>query len=66
MGSKDVARVTLACTKAQEKKAYADNEPHFVSTERISTLDAQVEVHCIFGERADVVCVPTDFHVLRG
>jgi len=50
-----VKKVSLACTTLQEKKAYADNEPHFTATERISTLDPQVEVHCIFGERSDVV-----------
>ncbi|TFY53031.1 hypothetical protein EVJ58_g9677 [Rhodofomes roseus] len=55
---KDVSKVTLACSTLQEKKAYADNEPHFTAVERIVTLDPAVEVHCILGERSDVVCVP--------
>ncbi|KAH9923362.1 alpha/beta-hydrolase [Fomitopsis serialis] len=51
----DVTKVSLACTTLQEKKAFADTEPHFTATERIGTLDPQIEVHCILGERSDVV-----------
>lgn len=57
----EVTKVTLACTTAQEKKAYADSEPHFLATDCVSTLDPQVELHFIFGERSDVVCVMTGF-----
>ena len=53
----DAAKVTLACTTAQEKKAYADSEPHFLATERVRTLDPQTELHFILGERSDVVYV---------
>ena len=62
-GGKDAAKVTLACSTAQEKKAYADSEPHFLATERISTLDPRIELHCILGERTDVVCVFACIHV---
>ncbi|EPS95148.1 hypothetical protein FOMPIDRAFT_1025931 [Fomitopsis schrenkii] len=51
----DVTQVTLACTTAQEKKAYADSEPHFLATERIRALDVQVGLHFVLGERSDVV-----------
>lgn len=57
--------MTLACTTAQEKKAYADSEPHFLATERIRALDVQVGLHFVLGERSDVVCVPARFHAPR-
>ena len=60
----DVIKVTLACTIAQEKKSYADNEPHFLATKYIRALDSQIELHFILGERSDVVCVVADFCAL--
>lgn len=63
-GGQNATGVTLACTTAQEKKAFADSEPHFLATERIRTLDPRIELHFIRGERSDVVCVIACFHVL--
>ncbi|KZT09001.1 alpha/beta-hydrolase [Laetiporus sulphureus 93-53] len=50
-----IGKVTLKCTKIQEKKSFEDNEPHFTAVNRLSTLDASFPVHCIFGERTDIV-----------
>ncbi|PCH33126.1 hypothetical protein WOLCODRAFT_63391 [Wolfiporia cocos MD-104 SS10] len=51
-----VTKVTLKCDKAQEQKAYAnDNEPHFLAVDRLATLDATFPVHCILGARVDIV-----------
>ncbi|KAI0935586.1 hypothetical protein AcV5_003971 [Taiwanofungus camphoratus] len=48
-------KITLSCTKLQEQTAYDDNEPHFAAVERLKTLDIAVPVHCVFGDRADLV-----------
>ena len=63
-GGEDETKVTLACTTAQEKKSFADSEPHFLATERIRTLDPRIELHFIRGERSDVVCVIARVHAL--
>ncbi|EMD41295.1 hypothetical protein CERSUDRAFT_109893 [Gelatoporia subvermispora B] len=48
-------KVTLSCTKDQEKGAYSLVEPHGVAVDRLASLDAAVPVHVIFGERIDLV-----------
>ncbi|KAH9942036.1 alpha/beta-hydrolase [Amylocystis lapponica] len=47
--------VALKCSKQQEKVAFNDNDPHFVATDRLGTLDASVPVHCVFGARNDSI-----------
>ncbi|EMD31219.1 hypothetical protein CERSUDRAFT_163303 [Gelatoporia subvermispora B] len=49
--------VTLSCTKAQEKATYADNgnEPYKKATDCLAALPPDFEVHCIYGEREDII-----------
>ncbi|KZT09004.1 alpha/beta-hydrolase [Laetiporus sulphureus 93-53] len=61
-----VARVALKCTKLQEKKGYDDDtEPHFAAAERLQTLNQSIQVHCIFGERSDLIPWHTNESMLQ-
>jgi len=48
-------KVTLKCSKTQERLAYNENDAHFIGAERLATLDALIPVHCVFGKREDSV-----------
>lgn len=47
--------VTLACTRAQETAGYIYHQDGIDSLDRLSELCATVPVHCILGEKIDVV-----------
>ncbi len=50
--------VTLCCSRVQEVAGYAYVQDGVDSLNRLKFLCSFIPVHCVFGERADVVCVP--------
>ncbi|KAI0636249.1 alpha/beta-hydrolase [Trametes polyzona] len=48
-------KVTLCCTKEQERATYLHVEPHFVVLDTIRNLDASVPLHFLLGERVDLI-----------
>ncbi|OBZ71433.1 hypothetical protein A0H81_08376 [Grifola frondosa] len=55
VSAEDGTAVALACSKIQERTAYAESEPYFVAVEWLGVLDPATPVHCIFGDRYDLV-----------
>ena len=49
--------MTLCCTRDQEVGGYSYNEDGFDSLDRLKDVCSAIPVHCIFGEREDVMYV---------
>ncbi|KAI0730568.1 alpha/beta-hydrolase [Earliella scabrosa] len=47
--------VTLCCTRDQEVGGYSYNEDGFDSLDRLKDVCPAIPVHCVFGEREDVI-----------
>ncbi|KAI0763278.1 alpha/beta-hydrolase [Trametes elegans] len=54
-GNNAKTKVTLSCTKDQERATYVHVEPHFVVIDTIRNLSDSLPIHFILGARVDLI-----------